>query len=88
VNKFIESEETKQAIFDALNRQKERSGLDFSMLMVTNVVAGSSRLLISEDAAVLNDLPYPFLPDGIREAKGVVSRKKQLLPVILGLVED
>lgn len=88
VNKFIESEETKQAIFDALNRQKERSGLDFSMLMVTNVVAGSSRLLISEDAAVLNDLPYPYLPDGIREAKGVVSRKKQLLPVILGLVED
>ncbi len=88
VNKFIESEETKQAIFDALNRQKERSGLDFSMLMVTNVVAGSSRLFISKDAAILNDLPYPFLPDGIREAKGVVSRKKQLLPVILGLVED
>jgi len=88
VNKFIESDETKKALFEALARQKERSGLDFSMLMVTNVVAGASRLLISSDTPVLNDLPYPLLPDGIREARGVVSRKKQLLPVILGLVED
>lgn len=88
VNKFIESEETKESLFNALDRQKERSGLDFSMLMITNVVAGSSRLLIASDTPLLNDLPYPLLPDGMREAKGVVSRKKQLLPVILGLVED
>ncbi|MCB2178904.1 DHH family phosphoesterase [bacterium] len=88
VNKFIDSEGTKQALFAALERQKDRSGLDFSILMVTNVVASSSRLLIASNTPVLNDLPYPLLQDGIREAKGVVSRKKQLLPVILGLVED
>ena len=58
------------------------------MLMVTNVVGSSSRLLLSEGPPVLNELPYPLLSDGIRHAEGVVSRKKQLLPVVLGLVED
>ena len=88
VTKFIDSEETKQALFDALNRQKDKYGLDFTMLMITNVVATSSRLMTSDGPPVLNELPYPLLADGTRHAKGVVSRKKQLLPVVLGLVED
>ncbi|MFN2145085.1 MAG: DHHA2 domain-containing protein [Anaerolineales bacterium] len=88
VTKFIESEATTQALFDALNRQKDKYGLDFAMLMITNVVATSSRLMTSDGPPVLNELPYPLLADGTRHAKGVVSRKKQLLPVVLGLVED
>lgn len=88
VTKFIDSDEIKQSLFDALNRQRDKNGLDFSMLMVTNVVGSSSRLLLSEGPPVLNELPYPLLSDGIRHAEGVVSRKKQLLPVVLGLVED
>ena len=38
VTKYIDSEDTKQALFDALNRQQEKFGLDFAMLMITNVV--------------------------------------------------
>ena len=58
------------------------------MLLITDVVRGSSRLLLSSGAPpVLDDLPYPPLPDGTRDAPGVVSRKKQLLPVVLGLLE-
>jgi manganese-dependent inorganic pyrophosphatase len=88
VNKFIDSETTKQALFDALNQQRDKNGLDFSMLMITNVVGSSSRLMTSQGPAVLNELPYPLLADGQRHARGVVSRKKQLLPVVLGLVEN
>jgi manganese-dependent inorganic pyrophosphatase len=88
VTKYIESEDTKQALFDALNRQQEKYGLDFAMLMITNVVGTSSRLMTSTGPPVLNELPYPLLSDGMRHAEGVVSRKKQLLPVVLGLVED
>ena len=88
VNKFVESEDTKQSLFDALNRQRDKNGLDFSMLMITNVVGTSSRLMTSTGPPVLNELPYPLLSDGLRHAEGVVSRKKQLLPVVLGLVED
>ena len=72
----------------ALNDLRDKRGLNFAMLLVTDVVRGSSRLIISSDPPpILADLPYPPLPDGTRDAPGVVSRKKQLLPVVLGLLE-
>jgi inorganic pyrophosphatase/exopolyphosphatase len=37
---------------------------------------------------ILDGLPYPHLQDGTLQAEGVVSRKKQLLPVVLGLLEE
>src|SRR5215208_1799124 len=72
----------------ALNDLRDKRGLDFAMLLITDIVGGSSRLVISSNATpLLDDLPYPPLPDGTRDAPGVVSRKKQLLPVVLGLLE-
>jgi len=72
----------------ALNDLKDKRGLDFAILLITDVVRGTSRLIVSSDhPPVLNDLPYPPLADGTRDAQGVVSRKKQLLPVVLGLLE-
>ena len=72
----------------ALNDLRDKRGLNFAMLLITDVVRGSSRLLISSNPPpILADLPYPPLPDGTRDAPGVVSRKKQLLPVVLGLLE-
>jgi len=65
-----------------------RRGLDFSMLMITDVVKNSSRLLMVNSPPILEDLPYPRLHDGTRRAEGVVSRKKQLLPTLLGLLEE
>jgi len=55
--------------------------------MVTDVVQGSSRLVIINPPPTFDDLPYPGDSDETRFAKGVVSRKKQLLPVILSLLE-
>ncbi len=73
---------------DALNDLRDKRGLDFAMLLVTDVVRGTSRLLTTASPpSVLDDLPYPPLPDGTRDARGVVSRKKQLLPALLGLLE-
>ncbi len=75
------------ALNQALEELRESKGLLFAMLMVTDVVRGSSRLLLSKAPAVLDDLPYPPMLDGSRLAEGVVSRKKQLLPIVLGLLE-
>ncbi|MEW6400697.1 MAG: DHHA2 domain-containing protein [Chloroflexota bacterium] len=72
----------------ALDDLKDKRGLDFAILLITDIVRGTSRLIVSSKAPpILNDLPYPPLPDGTRDAQGVVSRKKQLLPVVLGLLE-
>jgi len=57
------------------------------MLMVTDVVRGSSRLLLSNPPPILDNLPYTPQADGTYLAEGVVSRKKQLLPVVFGLLE-
>lgn len=72
---------------DALCDLRDRRGLDFAMLMVTDVVDGSSRLLLTDELPILGDLPYPKQSDGTLFAEDVVSRKKQLLPVVLGLLE-
>ena len=71
---------------DGMESLRVSKGLDLFVLMVTDVVRGSSRLLLAGEQAALSDLPYKRLPDGTFDAPGVVSRKKQLLPAILGLV--
>lgn len=72
---------------EALKNQKNQKGLDFAGLMVTDVVAGSSRLIFVDAPPELDELPYRPMPDGTYVAEGVVSRKKQLLPIILSLLE-
>ena len=88
VTDLLQLDEYKQALCEALNELRERRGLDFAMLMVTDVVRGSSRLLLTNEPPQLSDLPYPRQSDKTRMAEGVVSRKKQLLPFVLGLLEE
>ena len=73
-------------IKSALDHLRKTRNIDFAMLMVTDVVRGSSSLVATETPPILDDLPYPKQSDGTRYANGVVSRKKQLLPSILSLL--
>jgi manganese-dependent inorganic pyrophosphatase len=88
VTSLLQLDEHLESLKKALEQLQQLRGLSFSMLMVTDVVSGSSRLLISNEPPVLGGLPYPRQPDGTRMAEGVVSRKKQLLPIVLGLLES
>jgi manganese-dependent inorganic pyrophosphatase len=87
VTDLLQLKEQLTSLQGALCDLRDARGLDFAMLMVTDVVGGSSRLLLTDDVPVLGELPYPKQPDGTLLADGVVSRKKQLLPVVLGLLE-
>ncbi|HLF01117.1 MAG TPA: DHHA2 domain-containing protein [Anaerolineales bacterium] len=69
-----------------LDRLCQARGLTLAVLMVTDVVRGASRLALAGRTERLSDLPYTRLPDGTLDAPDVVSRKKQLLPAILGLL--
>jgi manganese-dependent inorganic pyrophosphatase len=88
VTDLLQLDEHLQELSKALDELREKRGMDFAMLMVTDVVDNSSRLLLVNAPPILDDLPYPRQLDGTRLAAGVVSRKKQLLPVVLGLLED
>ncbi|HZJ23011.1 MAG TPA: DHHA2 domain-containing protein [Anaerolineales bacterium] len=88
VTDLVQLSEHLQPLTTALNDLRDKRGLDFAILLITDVVRGSSQLILSSNPPpILNDMSYPPLPDGTRDAPGVVSRKKQLLPVVLGLLE-
>ncbi|MCP5101463.1 MAG: hypothetical protein GY943_38445 [Chloroflexi bacterium] len=55
--------------------------------MITDVVRTASRLPLTNDVPGLGILPYPRRDDGTFNAEGVVSRKMQLLPMLLGALE-
>ncbi|MEN6410151.1 MAG: DHHA2 domain-containing protein [Anaerolineaceae bacterium] len=88
VSDLVELTEYLPDLKTALTNLRDKRGLNFAMLMITDVVRGSSRLLLSNNVPALGNLPYPPVPDGSLLAEGVVSRKKQLLPVVFGLLEE
>ena len=77
-----------ESLTQALEALIDRRGLGFALLMVTDIVDGSSRILLRDAPPALDELPYKRLADGTLDASGVVSRKKQLLPVVLALLES
>ena len=67
----------------ALERLRAKSGWDMLALIVTDVLKGDSRLLIADEEIERAE----FLLDGDQQARGklcagMVSRKKQLLPML------
>ncbi len=87
VTDHLQLDEHLEALKKAMDELRERKGLNFAMLMVTDVVDNSSRLVLVNAPALMSALPYVYQTDGTYLATGVVSRKKQLLPVVLGLLE-
>jgi manganese-dependent inorganic pyrophosphatase len=87
VTSLVELDEHHDELKEALIDLRDSKGLNFAILMVTDVVRGSSRLLLTSDVPGLGGLPYAKLPDGTLRASGVVSRKKQLLPALLSALE-
>ncbi len=87
VANLLELNERLAEIRAGLEALCKAKGWGLAVLMVTDVVRGTSRLVLAgPQRARLDDLPYACLPDDTLEAADVVSRKKQLLPVVLGLI--
>lgn len=63
-------------------------GLDWAMLLVTDVIKEESILLTTSYPRREKALVYPLLVPGKYLLKGVLSRKKQLLPEILRVLEE
>ncbi|MFN7209976.1 MAG: DHHA2 domain-containing protein, partial [Aggregatilineales bacterium] len=72
----------------ALEALREANKLALALLLVTDVVRGNSRLVAVGQERLIAALPYPRLDDGSLDARGVVSRKKQLLPTVLAALSQ
>lgn len=67
----------------ALERKREESRADLAALMITDITAQSSLLMVCGEEELIAGLSYPEREDGLFELQGVVSRKKQLLPELV-----
>lgn len=72
----------KAELLEALETYRENQGYLFSALLVTDVVTNSSALLVTGPEPLVKMIDYPLVEDNIFDLKGVVSRKKQLLPYL------
>lgn len=82
---IVEPDQLKD-IRDALKAQCEQHSLEFAALMVTDIVQNNSLLVLSHEVRQLAQLPFSRRGSGVFDLPGVVSRKKQLLPTLLGLL--
>ncbi|MDP9345485.1 MAG: putative manganese-dependent inorganic diphosphatase [Actinomycetota bacterium] len=75
--------ERRDELMEALRTDREKSGHVLSALMVTDIVAGATELLVAGDAAPVKRAFGADLADGAMDLPGVMSRKKQVAPKLL-----
>jgi len=78
----------KDELLAALAEMAQQRGLEFSALLVTDIVTNSSLLLMSHEPDYWEEINYPRVDRHIYQLDDVVSRKKQLLPLISRLIVD
>lgn len=71
------------ALAEGLTVLRAERQLNLAGLLVTDIVAQTSLLLVKGDGELLALIAYPRLADDLFELKGVLSRKKQLVPHLL-----
>ena len=72
---------------EALNEVRSMKGLDWAVLMITDVIHAHSALLCTDHRGNRH-LPYSLIAKNIFDMPHVMSRKKQLLPEIIHAVGD
>ena len=74
-------------ILEGLERQCADRSLAFAALMVTDITALNSVLLAAGDQRLVASIPFPKLYDRTWLCRGILSRKKQLLPLLMEQLE-
>jgi manganese-dependent inorganic pyrophosphatase len=80
--------DTADALRKALDELIRDHNLDWAMLMISNVLKEKSKLLSRGAAQLEKGLVYSSEGDGLFDLPGILSRKKQLLPEVLRVLEE
>jgi manganese-dependent inorganic pyrophosphatase len=72
-----------EELSEALESFVKNENLDFACVLVTDINHHNSLLLVKGDDEFINNISYPAVQKShIYDLKGIVSRKKQLIPFI------
>lgn len=80
--------ERRDELLQALVDLTQERHLDFSALLVTDIISNGSLLLMSHEPEFWEAINYPTVERYLYQLDDVVSRKKQLLPLISQLLEN
>ena len=73
----------KESLRDELARVRTRDRLELAGLMVTDIYSETTLFLVEGMKALAHVMDYPQLEPHLYELKGVMSRKKQMVPHLL-----
>lgn len=77
----------KEAYLKTLDEVRTKNSLNWAMLMITDVIKETS-VLLTTDFKLNKNIQYKKIENNIYDMPGVLSRKKQLLPDILSLINQ
>jgi manganese-dependent inorganic pyrophosphatase len=83
---FTEIMDRKEEILEGLERVQSRTGNLFTAIMVTDITELDSILFIKGDRVFISQIRYPKIEENIYLLKGILSRKKQLVPILMELI--
>lgn len=72
----------KSELLATLDSMIEHKGYDLALMIITDINRLHSVLLASGDPRIVEALPFERDADGVFQAPGVVSRKKQVFPAV------
>lgn len=78
----------REELLQALEERRQREGLALIGLMVTDIVTGRSHLLAQGEPWILTALPFTRVAEGEFDLEEMVSRKKQLVPMLHAVLEE
>jgi manganese-dependent inorganic pyrophosphatase len=78
--------ERKQDLLDHLSVYVKANAVDFACLMITDIGTQSSHLLAAGNPKILAAIDYPPIEKNLYDLPGIVSRKKQLLPQLMWIL--
>ncbi|MDA3924593.1 MAG: putative manganese-dependent inorganic diphosphatase [Kiritimatiellae bacterium] len=88
VNAGVGVWEGKEGALVSLRERCEKNGLYFAALMVTDIVALNSQLLIYGEDEFLRKMAFPRLDMNLYVCRDILSRKKQLVPLLIEQMES
>ena len=78
----------REELLATLEERRQREALALLALMVTDVVTGNSHLLCRGEHWIMTALPFIRVAEGEFDLEDMVSRKKQLVPMLHAVLEE
>lgn len=87
VIEMLTFEKLRDSLLETLEKILGKDRLTLACLLVSDIIYENSLLLFTGDTTVVTRMGYPVISPNLAELRGVLSRKKQLVPRLLSALK-